>query len=379
MTQRSRLSLDGAWQFWTDPTASLTPDTLPEAERRPLVVPAPWQAQGADLRYYSGVGWYHRTFEIPEQETDVRLWLGFGAVDYFAEVWLNGERLGSHEGGYLPFEWDVTALARQGENTLYVRVSDPEALFAEIPHGKQSWYGPLSGIWQSVWLERRGACSIRHVRLLPELHSGTLQVHLSLAGADGAAGMRLKATLLDPDDAAVARVEQALTPSAETIALTMQASDPRPWSPDAPHLYRLALQLWRDDGLCDEYDESFGFRTIEARAGQLFLNGEPLFLRGALDQDYYPDTIATPPSLAFLEDQAHKAKALGLNCLRCHIKVPDPRYYEVADRLGLLVWTELPNWHTLTARSCPPGPRDAPGHPRARREPPVHHRLDHRE
>ena len=127
--------------------------------------------------------------------------------------------------------------------------------------------------------------------------------------------------------------------------------EPLDWSPDAPHLYELRAVLRRGGEVADLVRERFGFRSIETRAGRIYLNGQPLFLRGALDQDYYPDRICTPPSEAFLEDQFRKAKALGLNCLRCHIKVPDPRYYAVADRVGLLIWTELPNAGRLTAQA----------------------------
>ena len=123
---------------------------------------------------------------------------------------------------------------------------------------------------------------------------------------------------------------------------------PLPWSPETPRLYRITATLRRAGELLDALSETFGFRTVEARDGRIYLNGEPVYLRGALDQDYYPDGICTTPSEAFLEDQFRKAKALGLNCVRCHIKVPDPRYYAVADRVGLLVWTELPNVGRLT-------------------------------
>jgi hypothetical protein len=120
-----------------------------------------------------------------------------------------------------------------------------------------------------------------------------------------------------------------------------------PWEPGAPNLYRLQARL-EGAGPPDELCDTFGFRTIRAEGGRLLLNGRPLYLRGALDQDYYPDLICTPPSEAYIEDQFRKALAMGLNCLRLHIKIADPRYYRAADRLGLLIWTELPNWLTLT-------------------------------
>ncbi|MEO6300206.1 MAG: glycoside hydrolase family 2 TIM barrel-domain containing protein, partial [Paracoccaceae bacterium] len=124
-----------------------------------------------------------------------------------------------------------------------------------------------------------------------------------------------------------------------------------PWSPDAPNLYTLQVAIVRD-GVLDATRHTFGFRSIVTRDGKILINGQPFFMRAALDQDYYPEGICTPPSLAFLEDQLMKAKALGLNMLRCHIKIPDPRYYEVADRLGMLIWTEIPNVATFTKASA---------------------------
>jgi beta-galactosidase/beta-glucuronidase len=123
------------------------------------------------------------------------------------------------------------------------------------------------------------------------------------------------------------------------------------WSPDSPALYHARATLRAADQPVDTLSATCGFRTIAARNGRIYLNDQPIYLRGVLDQAYYPQTLYTPPSLEFLEDQVRKAKALGLNCLRCHIKIEDPRYYEVADRLGILIWTEIPNWVLLTDAS----------------------------
>ena len=159
MSSRNHLSLDGQWYFSTAKIQNTDNCSL-------ITVPSPWQAD-ARFRDHNGEAWYQREFEVPREwlEPGRVLILGFGAVDYFAEVWLNDIKVGEHEGGYLPFELDITEAAQSGVNTLTVRVDDPLEIFAEIPHGKQSWYGMLSGIWQPVWVESRAENHIRRVKI----------------------------------------------------------------------------------------------------------------------------------------------------------------------------------------------------------------------
>ncbi len=351
---RQRLSLDGVWQFQFDPTDLAELKDL--AEWREAHVPMPWQAEFEDLREQAGTGWYQRNFELPAEWAGGAVILHFGAVDYYAQVWLNGSLLGEHAGGYLPFEFEISdRLNEAGPNELAVRVTGPiddpqrypDFSFSEIPHGKQSWYGPLNGIWQSVWLECRAPFHIQTIFVQSDLPTGAVQAGLTLSTPARAEDWALL-NIVDPHGMPVASSRIALAEGDTRAALTTTIASPLAWSPDQPHLYRLEVCLGRGEAGVDTLAQQFGFRTIEAREGRLFLNGEPIYLRGALDQDYYPDTIATPPSVAFLEDQLRKAKELGLNCLRCHIKVADPRYYEAADRHGMLIWTELPNWRLLT-------------------------------
>lgn len=350
MGRRTRFSLDGTWHFCFDPTGELAVDAIDSW--RTAEVPMPWQAQFADLRHSAGVGWYRRTITLtaPPNEAAEAAILHFGAVDYFAEVWVNGARAGEHEGGYLPFALDVTTLLRAGDNELLVRVTDPtddasrwpNFTFGEIPHGKQSWYGQISGIWQSVWLETRPAMHIHRLQLTPDCEAHAIGVNITLSQILRT-GWQIKRTLYDPTGMVI--VEDDGTDGAPIQLPTA----PQLWSPDEPNLYRVEVQLFHNEQLVDEISEQCGFRTVAAKDGRIYLNDEPIYLRGALDQAYYPETIYTPPSLDYLEEQVHKAKALGLNCLRCHIKIEDPRYYEVADRLGILIWTEIPNWIHLSA------------------------------
>ena len=312
-------SLDGLWDFVHES----------DGLRRKAPVPMPWQAAFADLRQTSGTAVYRRDFALPAVAAGKRAFLCFGAVSYRAVVSVNGRRLAVHENGWLPFEVEVPATLLRERNEVEVECYLPGAAgdggdlpFAEIPHGKQTWYGPSGGIWQSVRLELRAQRHLSHVAIDAEAETGRVGVVIEETG-----GGPVRLTILGPDGVVVAEG-----------AGDLLVADPLLWSPDAPCLYRLVVDLGED-----VTEHSFGFRSIRTESGRILLNGRPFYMRGALDQDYYPEGSATPPSLGFIEDQLRRAKELGLNTLRCHIKVPDPRYYEVADRLGMLVWTEIPN------------------------------------
>ena len=374
-----QLSLDGEWEF-----LHVATDRIPgPAEVASIRVPGPWQAQFDSLRMRAGTGIYRKSFELPSAWTPQtlgaeRIFVRFGAVFHSARVWINGILVGQNEGGFLPFGFDITDELDVGENEIKVRVDSPtdnpalypDAPFAEIPFGKQSWYGPLSGIWQSVYLERRVADHIARVKLVPQRRGGLVSGTVHFAEPVRAPS-RIEVTLTDPAGNRAGRLGDTVEAGQVFASFALPVAEVVDWSPETPNLYRAEVRLTRlrpVDGdtdhrafTTDEADPdrivldrvlvAFGFRDIETRDGKLYLNDQPLYLRAALDQDYYPDLIATPPSTAFLEDQFRKAKALGLNCVRTHIKAVDPRYYDAADRLGLLVWTELPNGGLSTERS----------------------------
>ncbi|HET6798634.1 MAG TPA: glycoside hydrolase family 2 TIM barrel-domain containing protein [Gemmatimonadales bacterium] len=364
---RQKLDLDGEWQFFPDPKQTLSPENLPDDESRPIRVPGPWQAQFDDLRDYSGVAWYRRSLVLrdgrasagPPDSPPIYI-LHFGAVDYFTTVWLNGKPVGEHEGGYLPFELDVTQHLRWDvPNDLVVRVIDPgndadflpEFPFAEIPHGKQSWYGPIGGIWQSVYLERRPATHINRLRVTPDVPGEQARVLTVLNRAtERPRGLWLNVT--DPKGQ-IRRHRFVFPAGTDQLELTIPVSEPMLWDTTDPNLYQIQATLLdgSDDRAnpLDQFSAVFGMRTIgTSPSGHLLLNGRVLYVRGALDQDYYPDLVYTPFSDAELDEQFARAKHMGLNLLRTHIKVTDPRYYDAADRAGLLIWTELPNWQELT-------------------------------
>jgi hypothetical protein len=299
------------------------------------------------------VAWYWRTVTLEAPAADQVVLLHFGAVDYAAEVYVNGQKAGSHEGGYLPFEIDITSLIRVGENQVAVRVADPGAKprevvegisYAEIPHGKQNWYVQTSGLWQSVEIDYRPRVRLGAVHI-SAASDGPFVITAPVIGAGLGASVSVSAEILDPNGKSVWTSSHS---GSDAIAkLSGQIHDPLLWSTSFPNLYQLRVSLSSGDSArC-----RFGFRTFSTRDGKFYLNGKPTYLRGALDQDFYPDSIYTPPSLDYIRDEMRKAKALGLNLLRCHIKVPDPRYLEAADETGMLIWYEIPNWDKLTANS----------------------------
>jgi hypothetical protein len=350
--------LDGDWHFLADPSGALDVQRLSTAQNvRPTRIPSSWQSQFANLRDYAGIAWYWRSVNLQAPSGEQVALLRFGAVDYLAEVYVNGQRVGTHEGGYTPFEFDVTSLVREGENQIAVRVEDPGAKpdnsggtsYAEIPHGKQNWYVQTSGLWQSVELEFRPRVRLGSVHVLADANGNfkiTVPVIKPASEAQSGGPTKLSVEVRDPAGKVVWQTSQEfIRPGAYVHQGNL--AQPRVWSPADPALYTLHASLGSGDSL----DFPFGFRTFETRNGKFYLNGRPIYLRGALDQDFYPETTYTPPSLDFIKDEMQKAKALGINLLRCHIKVPDPRYLQAADETGILIWYEIPNWDKLTENS----------------------------
>ena len=337
----SNSSLDGDWHFLADPSETLDVQKLASAPYvRPTRIPSSWQSQFADLRDYAGVAWYWRSFTAEALPAGQVALLHFGAVDYAAQVFVNGQKAGSHEGGYLPFEIDVTSLLRAGENQIAVRVADPGAKprnvvdgidYAEIPHGKQNWYVQTSGLWQSVELDYRPRVRLGSVHISAAA-DGKFTIHAPItAGAVGALGV--SAEILDAAGKSAWKGARDVAAGEPSAQFDGRVANPLAWSPSQPNLYELRVSL----STGDSFECRFGFRSFTTHDGKFYLNGQPIYLRGALDQAFYPDTIYTPPSLDYLRDEMRQAKALGLNLLRCHIKVPDPRYLEAADETGMLV------------------------------------------
>ncbi|XVH33096.1 glycoside hydrolase family 2 protein (plasmid) [Haloferacaceae archaeon DSL9] len=353
-TYRRTIALNGPWQFAIDPTdGGRNRDWYrPTAEwpdrTETVTIPHAWQEHG-EYRDYTGTAWYRRTVTLDDPGRDVLL--RFGAVDYETTVWVNGEEVGSNRGGYLPFAFDVTDAIVDGENTIVAEVVDPEDI-SEIPHGKQGapWYQRVSGIWQDVTLEVVPSARIETVRATPNLDDDSVRVDIESFASDGEFEDPLASVQITRDGESVAVTETALDSSGAGSA-TISIDDPEYWSPENPALYDLEIGLERDGRTVDRYEDYFGMRSIETRNGRLYLNGDPYFMRGALDQGYYPKTLYRPFSDSLFEEEVRTAKELGFNLLRKHIKPAHPDFLECADRLGLLVWEEPANPTVHTDRS----------------------------
>lgn len=373
--QRTNLTLNGFWDFRTDPEgqgdAQGWAAGVPGG--RPVRVPGSWQLYSHDLLAYTGTAWFQRRVYVPVEWTGRAVFLQFGAVDYHAVVYVNGQFAGEHVGGYLPFEVDVTTLMRPGtENLVVVRVTDPADL-SEIPHGKQGgrWYTPVSGIWQDVALEVRSPQHITDVKVFPD-HTGRVRFVIRWVGgadrvqvevgrpyryrvvaeveavAHGPAGLCFAPTPAG-QPASVVREEGSgggvvvMATGGDASSVELTVPDPHPWSPEEPWLYTATVTLFRRDAPVDQVQVEFGLRTITHSGGQFYLNGRLIHLRGALDQAYWPHTLYAPPSEEAIVHEIIMARGIGLNLLRKHIKPEVPAYLRWADRLGMLIWAEVAN------------------------------------
>ncbi|MEU6420590.1 glycoside hydrolase family 2 protein [Streptomyces spiralis] len=336
------LSLDGAWDFRADPDQEHTDDTADGYDRR-ITVPFAWETPASGIAaHWLQTAWYRRTFAVPADWTGRRVVLHFGAVHHEATVWVNGTEVAHHEGGYTPFSADVTDALGDGEQLLVVRVHAP-ADKLDIAHGKQRsmprddydgvCFTPSSGIWQSVWLEHRPATHLSALRLRPTEDLTGIAVEASVHGphTDGAVlrlRVRGEATAVTTDVDPEGRVRTELLLPA-----------PRLWSPQDPHLYHVEAELTSADGT-DHVTGYTGLRSIVVDGETLLLNGERLFVRGVLDQGYWPETGITPPDDAALRRDLELAAAAGYNLVRKHLKLEDPRFVHHADTLGMLLWAE---------------------------------------
>lgn len=314
-----------------------------------ILVPYPVESALSGVKETVGAKnrvWYRRTFSV-DPSPNQRVLLHFGASDWETHVFVNGQYVGQHQGGYDPFTFDITdELSDEESQTLEVTVWDPTDK-GHQPVGKQThdprsiWYTAVTGIWQTVWLETVPETYIRDLEVTPQVKQERAKIEVDVAG--DADGHRVR-TVVRTDDGVVAQ-----TVGRPHNRLFAEWDDPQLWSPDDPFLYDLEVILLDGDStVVDRVSSYVGMRSVsvgEAEDGhmRLFLNGEPLFQIGLLDQGWWPDGLYRAPTDEALKYDIEVTKRLGYNMLRKHVKVEPQRFYYWADKLGVLVWQDMPS------------------------------------
>jgi beta-galactosidase/beta-glucuronidase len=357
-------SLNGPWDFAIDADACWCHGDEVEWSGTievPFAPETPASGIGHDLFFRAC--WYRRTVDVAAAPPDSRLLLHFGAVDYRTTVWINGNEAGSHEGGYTPFTVDLRGFAGLKTLSIVVRAEDDPSDLAK-PRGKQDWqlephsiwYPRTTGIWQTVWLETVPSTWIERIRWTPNLERWELGLEVWLGGMRSETlklGVKLRA-----GDMVLA--DDTYTVIAGEVHRRIALSDPGIddyrngllWNPATPTLIDVQLQLWADRGdLLDEVVSYTALRSIDVDSDRFVLNGRPYILRMVLDQGYWPESGLTPPGDDALRRDVELAKAMGFNGVRKHQKIEDPRYHYWADKLGLLVWEEMPSAYRFADRS----------------------------
>lgn len=348
------LSLNGEWDFAIRPIESAQPASGQFDGR--ILVPFAIESTLSGVKKPVGSQnrlWYRRSFDIPKDWDANRVVLHFGAVDWESTVYVNGRKMGEHRGGYDPFSVDITeALNADGKQELVVSVWDPTDSQSQ-PRGKQIgrphgiWYTAVTGIWQTVWLEGVPPNSIKtlHIssRLDAGMQSGTALVKVATSNAQE---KTIRATVLDGG-----RVVGSGEMPKGSDQLAIELKPVKLWSPESPFLYDIRVELLDGNTVVDSVGSYFGMRTIEVKkdaAGfnRMFLNGQALFQFGPLDQGWWPDGLYTAPTDEALRYDIEITRKLGFNMCRKHVKVEPDRWYYWADRLGLLVWQDMPSGMT---------------------------------
>jgi hypothetical protein len=340
------VNLNGTWQFRFDASDEGLRQAWEKSEAAfplAITVPFPWGSKLSGVPDTAPIAWYARTIEVPSGWQGQRVFLVIGASDWHTTAWLDGTKLGEHEGGYTPFEFELTPHVRPGTaHRLTLRVDDAERAFKL--EGKQG-YGNARGLWQTPYLEARGKAALGALHFTPDLDARKVTVEgdlLEAAAQDLTLRLAFKTGGLPP-------VERRIARGANSVKFDIAVPEPRRWSLDDPFLYEVDAQLAGAGSRPDALSTYFGMRKISVvdlpgtDHRYIALNDEPLYLQLTLDQAYHPDGFYTFPTDAALRDEVLRARQIGLNGLREHVKIESPRKLYWADRLGVLIMADVPN------------------------------------
>lgn len=354
----SWLNLNGEWEFEFDDDRSGKKEKWYQTGKsfsKKIQVPFAYQSK------LSGIGeielhdvvWYRKQLILPESYVGKRIILHFGAVDYQADVWVNGQHMIFHQGGHTPFQTDITHALIKGENSIVVRVEDFSADIT-LPRGKQYWkedaeaiwYTNTTGIWQTVWLEPVSDTYIAKVRFTPFIDTTEIRIQTFVYGFDTLRNFQLKVKISFQEEEIIEDTYKVKA-NTETRRIRLHEFNEHHlthlWTPETPFLYNVQFTLVLDGMVVDEVKSYFGMRKISVDGNKVFLNNHPYFMKMVLDQGYFPDGNLTPPSDEAIRKDIELTKAMGFNGARKHQKVEDPRYLYWCDKLGLIVWGEMAN------------------------------------
>ena len=337
-------NLNGLWDY-----AILPVGQIPSNYDGQILVPFAIESSLSGVQKRVGKDnelWYQREFTVPSKWRNSKVLLHFGAVDWRADVWVNDVKVGRHQGGYTPFSFDVTAALVNGTNTVKVKVWDPTDEGFQ-PRGKQVnrpegiWYTPVTGIWQTVWLEPVPETYIKDLRVTPDVDKNSLMVD-AITNSQSAS-TRVEVKVKDGNN--VVATGKSINNQQVEISMPQNV---KLWSPDNPHLYDLEVVVFEGNKQVDKVDSYTAMRKYSMKRDdkgivRLQLNNKDLFQFGPLDQGWWPDGLYTAPSDEALEYDVIKTKDLGFNMIRKHVKVEPARWYTHCDRHGIIVWQDMPN------------------------------------
>lgn len=337
-------NLNGLWDYAIQKKGSAVPANYQGKILVPFAVESSLSGVMKEVKTDNEL-WYNRTFEIPSGWNGKTMILHFGAVDWETVVWVNGVKVGTHLGGYTPFSFDITPFLVEGPQQLTVKVWDPTSDGPQ-PRGKQVnkpegiWYTPVTGIWQTVWIEPVSNTHIEHIRTVPNIDDETISV---LPIVKGAAYGDVIEVIVFEGDSNVATAKAAVGEE-----LVLSVANAKLWSPESPFLYGLKIKVLSNNDVVDEVESYVGMRKIGMKKDafgivRMQLNNEDYFQFGPLDQGWWPDGLYTAPTDDALKYDIEKTKELGFNMIRKHVKVEPARWYTHCDRLGILVWQDMPS------------------------------------
>jgi len=338
------LNLNGLWEYAILPAGNPEPQQFDGQILVPFAVESSLSGVGKTLGKENEL-WYKRTFQVPSDWKGKSVLLHFGAVDWKTEVFLNDIKIGTHTGGYTPFHFDISPYLTSKDQKLIVKVWDPIDE-GEQPRGKQVkrpesiWYTPVSGIWQTVWLEPVSEKHITGIKAIPDIDKNELAIDICSQGAD--MGDVFEVTVKDGSK----EIVKSKCAAGQTLNLSIP--EPKLWSPESPFLYDLEITMYNKGKISDRVKSYTAMRKIssEKDAAGIYrfrLNNKDYFQFGPLDQGWWPDGLYTAPSDEALAYDIKKTKDLGYNMIRKHVKVEPARWYTHCDRLGILVWQDMPS------------------------------------